>query len=630
MFESIRKHSKIAMFLMFLLIIPSFILVGVERYMQSSGKETVVARVDGKDITQGEWDAAHARQVENIRAQMPTVDSKLLESPQARYATLEQLVRTRVMAAALEKSHVRASDSKVAQALRESPELAAALNADGSLDMDKFRAMVPPGVTPQMLRENIRGDLSMRMFSQSVTATSFAPAGQADVAMNALLEQRDIQVALFKSADFASKVVPTDVDVEAYYKQHIAEFQNPEQAKIEYVVLSLDAVAKTIVPTEQELKAAYEAYTGTIASGEERRASHILIAAGKDMPAPDREKARARAQALVDALRKNPAGFAEAAKKNSADSGSAAHGGDLDFFKRGAMVPPFEKAVFAMKKGDISDVVETDFGFHIIQLTDIRTPKQRTFEEMRSELEASVRKQRAPAQFAEVAEGFSNDVYEQPDSLKPVADRLKLPVQVATVTRPPTPGVSGVLANDKFLEAVFSADATQQKRNTRAIEVGPSQFASAHVIEYSPARASSIEEVRQKVRERIVQERSVELARKEAADRKAEWSADPSKAKLAASVVVSRREPKDQPSQVIDAALRAKPADKPLFVEAQLPGQGFAVIKVNKALAPDAVPDALQRQQRNQYQQLWSSAEDDAYAHMLQERFKGLIKVPKP
>eukprot|EP01041_Mallomonas_annulata_P022325 gene22325-42592_t len=159
------------------------------------------------------------------------------------------------------------------------------------------------------------------------------------------------------------------------------------------------------------------------------------------MPAADRQKAKEKAQALLEQARKAPATFAELAMKNSQDTGSAPNGGDLDFFARGAMVKPFEDAAFAMKKGDISDVVESDFGFHIIKLTDVKAPKQPVFEEARAGLEAELRVQQAQRKFAEVAETFTNGVYEQSDSLQPVADKLKLKVQTATgVTRTPAPG----------------------------------------------------------------------------------------------------------------------------------------------------------------------------------------------
>ena len=396
------------------------------------------------------------------------------------------------------------------------------------------------------------------------------------------------------------------------------------------MVLSPDNIQKTIGPTEQELRSGYETYVAGLTSGEERRASHILVSAGKDMPSAERDKARVKAQDLLTTVRRMPGSFSDVARKNSTDTGSAPQGGDLDFFKRTAMVKPFADAAFVMKKGDISDVVETEFGFHIIQLTDIKAPKQRLFEEMRPTLEAAVRQQKAGAKFAEVAESFSNDVYEQSDSLKPIAERLKLPLQTAVINRTAAPGASGVLANDKFLTAIFAQDAFEKKRNTRAIDVGANQLVSGRVVEYSAARASTLDEVRPAVIKKLVIEQSAQLAKKEGAAKLAEWAADSAGGNLPAAIVVSRRAPRDQPAQILDAAIRAKPTDKPVFVGVDLPGAGYAVVKVNKALPPEAVAADMQRQQREQYNVSWGTAEDDAYYQVLRERFKAQIKVQRP
>ncbi|BDT68544.1 peptidyl-prolyl cis-trans isomerase D [Comamonadaceae bacterium OS-1] len=632
MFDFVRKHTKIMMGLMFLLIIPAFILVGgkesFQRFNEGGG---TVAKVAGQDIKQTDWDNAHRIEVQRIMAAQPGTDPKLLDSPEARYATLENLVQQRVLAAAADKFHLVTSDSRLARSLQEDPTIASLRNPDGSLDMARYsQLLAAQNMTPAMFEARVRTDLSQRQVVAGVAGTAFSSGAEADVALNALLEKREVQVALFKTADFAAKVNPTDAELEAWYKDHPALFQAPEQATIEYAVLDLDAVKKGIQPNEQDLKTYFKENADRLAGKEERRASHILVNAPKDASADDRKKARAKAEELLALVKKNPASFAEVAKKNSQDTGSAVNGGDLDYFGRGAMVKPFEDAAFALKKGDISDIVESDFGYHIIQLTDIRAPKQRSFEEMRPELEADLKNQQAPAKFAEAADAFTNGVYEQADSLKPVADRLKLNVQTASLSRTPAPGAKGVLANAKFLNAIFSPDSIEKKRNTEAVETAPNQLVAGRITQYTAAHTLPFAEVKDQVRVRVVGARATELAKKDGLEKLAAWKANPGAATLSAPLLLSRENAQQQPVQVVNAALRADLASLPAWVGTDLGEQGYAIARINKLVPRDVPAEALLKQGREQYSQGWAGAESRAYYNTLKERFKVKINVAKP
>jgi peptidyl-prolyl cis-trans isomerase D len=632
MFDFVRKHMKVMQFLLFLLIFPSFVLVGINGYNRLKEKGETVAKVDGQEIAQGDWDAAHKLEVDRLRQSMPTLDAKLLDSPAARYATLERMVRDRVLAAAAAKSKLVTSDTRLARELQQNEMIAALRGPDGKLDMARYRQLVgAQGMTPEMFEASVRADLSARQVLAGMGGTSFATPTQANLSLNAYFEKRDVQVAPFAAADYASRVKPTDAELEAFYKNNAALFQAPEQASIEYVVLDLDTVKKTLTVNDQDLKTYYEQNAGRLSGQEERRASHILIAVPKGAPPAEREKAKAKATELLAAVKKSPESFAEIAKKNSQDPGSAANGGDLDFFARGAMTKPFEEAAFALKKGEIRGLVETEFGYHIIMVTDVKAPKQRSFEEMKPELEADLKKQQAQRKFAEAADTFSNGVYEQSDSLKPVADRLKLEIRTASkVTRTPAPGAGGALANPKFLNALFSPDSTQKKRNTEAVEIAPNTLVAGRVTQYTPARTMPFAEVRDRVQERVVSARAAELAKKEGMEKLAAWKANPAGAALPAAVAVSRQESQKQAQAVVEAALRADPAALPVLVGVDLGEQGYAVIKVNKVLPREKPTEDVAKQERQQYAQWWASAENLAYYNLLKERFKVQIEVPKP
>ncbi len=630
MFDFVRNNKTIQ-FSLFLLVILSFALVGVGSYTRSMDKGEAVASVAGQEVTQSEWDAAHKGEVERIRASMPSIDPKLLDSPEAKYATLERLVRDKVILEAANKLKLTASDQRLARDLQENPSIAALRKPDGSLDVERYRQLVgAQGMSPEMFEARVRSDISTRQVLAGVGASGLTTPAIADVSLNAFFERREVQVARFNTADFAAKVTLTDAQLEQYYKDNPALFQAPEQADIEYVLLDVESIRKTITPNPDEVKTYFEQNAARLAGQEERRASHILIASPKTASAADRQQAKAKAEELLAAVQKAPDSFAELAKKNSQDPGSAPTGGDLDFFAKGAMVKPFEETAFAMKKGDTSPVVETDFGYHIIRLTDIKTPKQKTFEEMRPEIEADLKKQQATKKFAEVADAFTNGVYEQSDNLKSVAERLKLEVKTAAkVQRKPAPGLSGALANPKFLNALFAPDTVEKKRNTEAVEIGANQLVSGRITQYTPARTLPFEEVKDRVRERVLAVQGAELARKEGGEKLNAWKAAPASASLPEAVAISRDQSQKLPAQVVEAALRADSAKLPSFAGVDLGPQGFAVVKINKVLEREVKGDSA-AQDRQQYTKWWTNAEASAYYNVLKERYKAEIKVTKP
>jgi peptidyl-prolyl cis-trans isomerase D len=620
------------MLLLLLLISPSFVLVGIDA-SYFSGSSPVVARVDGQDITQTEWDNAHRVESDRRRSEQPQIDAKLLDTPQARYVTLEQLVRDRVLQVAAQKMHLVTTDARLARSLQEIPQIAALRKPDGSLDAEGYRALVATqGMTPEGFEASMRRDLSLNQVLGGVVGSSFATSSQGLAAIEPLFQRREVQVALFKSVDYEAKVHPSDEELQAYYQKHSSSFQLPEQVSIEYVVFDIDSVRAGITLNEDDLRTYYKENLSRYMGKEERRASHILMAAAKDAPAAERDKAKARAAELLEQLRKSPADFAALAKKNSQDPGSAAQGGDLGFFARGAMVKPFEDVAFGLAKGAISDVVETDFGYHIIRLADIKEAREPSFEELRPKLEAELKQQQAQRKYAEAAEVFANTVYEQADSLQPVADKLKLKIHTAKgVTRTPLPDATGALASPKLLEALFASDAVQNKRNTEAVELGANQMAAGRVVEYQGARTQAFDEVKALVRQRYVADKAAELARLEGQAKRDTWAEKPEQATgLAAPIVVSRDQAQGQSRAVVDAVLSAKPDALPLWTGVDLGPSGYAVVKVIRIMPNEGINQQLVSQMQQQYTQWWSTAEGMAYYETLKSRYQAQIKVPRP
>ncbi|MFN3493102.1 MAG: SurA N-terminal domain-containing protein, partial [Hydrogenophaga sp.] len=582
MFESIRNHKKYLMGFLLVLIIPSFVLFGIEGYTRFNESGEPVATVDGEEITQQEWDLAHQRESQRLRDAMPTLDARLLDSPQARYATLERLVRQRVLSAAAQDLNLYTSDRRLAQDLQSNETIAALRKPDGSLDVEAYRTLLArQGLTPEMYEAGVRSELSQRQVLQGLQVSSFATEALANVSLNAFFERREIRVAQFLARDFASQVSPTDAEIEAFYSANSALFQAPEQVDLEYLVLDLVTLERSVVLNEADVRAYYDQNAARLASAEEqRRASHILLTVPQGASADEKSAVRQRAEGVLAEVKANPERFAEIAKAQSEDPGSAVAGGDLDFFARGAMVKPFEDAAFAMRKGQISELVESEFGFHILQLTDIKAPPQRSFEEMRADIERDLKRQQAQREFAESAEAFSNLVYEQPDSLQPAAERFKLAIQTAKAVTRQAASPTGPLAHPDLLSAVFAPDATERKRNTEAIETAASQLTAARVTQYLPSRTLPLEEVRASVRERLVAQRSAELAR-EAGQKKLEaWKGGETPRELGAALTVSRDQPQGVLPQVLTAALSADPNAVPVWLGVGLGEEGHAVVRV--------------------------------------------------
>ena len=626
MFDFFRKRTWLLKIVLGFIVL-AFVGGGVyEGYGSLTGNETTVAKVDGRKITRNEWDLAQRDQIERVRRQMPNVDAKLFDTPEMKRQSLDALVRERVLLAAADKLHLTTTDERLQRLFVSDPQFAFLRNSDGSVNKDALSAQ---GMSSELFAQRLRQDLSLRQVAQGITGTVFAPLGATNAALDAMFQQREVQVQQFATKDLLTKVAPTDADIEAYYKNpaNAAQFVAPEVASVEYVVLDLESLKKGITVSADDLQKYYTENAPRYTSTEERRASHILVKVDAGASSADRAKAKTKAEGLLVDVKKNPAAFADIARKNSDDPGSAEKGGDLDFFGRdGLAAKPLEDAAFKLKADEISDVVESDFGYHIVKLTARRGGEKKPFEAVRVELENEVRTQLAQKKFADTAVEFTNMVYEQPDSLKPVVDKLKLEMRSAqNLKRTPAPGVTGSLASPKFLEALFGAEAIRNKRNTEAIEVAPSTLVSGRVVKHEVARQLPLADVKAQVRDRLVIVQAAALARKQGEARLAALRAAPATAMAESAVTLSRAQQRELPGALVDAAMKVPTATLPAFVGVDLGDQGYAVVKIGKVLGRDPVTADASRAQ-SQYAQAWGDAESQAYYNALKSRFKVEIR----
>jgi peptidyl-prolyl cis-trans isomerase D len=632
MFDFVRTHQRLMQFVLLLFIFPSFAFFGIQSYTSMRDGDNALAKVAGVSITQQEFDAAQRRQMERIRQMFGSqFDPKMFDTPEAKQAILDNLIAEKAMNVQAARSNLVPTQGGIQKVvLSMFPDL-----ADPSLSKDdrikrynQYAAL--QGMSVDGLQASIGRDLVLQELNAAVQSTAFAPKAVASRLSDLNDQEREVQELSFKPADFASQVKVTDDMLKAYYDKNAAQFEIPEQAKAEYVTLTLDSIASQISVSDADVKSYYEQNQKRYSTDEQRRASHILIAVKKDAPAADKAAAKAKAEKLLAEVRKNPAEFAKIAKQNSQDPGSAERGGDLDFFSKGMMVKPFEEAAWKLKQGEISDVVESDFGYHIIQLTGIKPAQVKPLDEVKNEIAAEIKKQQAQKKFAEMAEVFSNTVYEQADSLKPVADKLKLKTEtVANLTRQPNPALGPApYNNEKFLKALFSDDSIKNKRNTEAVEVAPNMLIAGRVLEYKPTAKRPFDEVKDVIRGLVTQQEAAKLAKKAGEDKLTALKAKDDTAGFSAAKTVSRTKPAEISGQALNAVMKADTSKLPTYVGVDLGSRGYGVYRITKVSQP-ANPDAARRQaEQQQIANVLAQQEMLAYIEMLKQKAKA--KVLKP
>jgi peptidyl-prolyl cis-trans isomerase D len=423
----------------------------------------------------------------------------------------------------------------------------------------------------------------------------------------------------------------TDEMLKDYYDKSAGQFEIPEQVKAEYIILDAAAVAAQISVSDADIQSYYEQNLKRYSVDEQRRASHILIAAAKDASAAEKEKAKAKAENLLEQVRKNPGEFARLAKEHSQDPGSAERGGDLGFFGKGMMVKSFEEAAYKLKQGEISDVVVSDFGYHIIQLAELKPGAVKSLEEVKDEIAAEIKNQMAAKKFSELAETLNSTVYENAETLKPAAEKLQLKIETASnLTRSPNPAANPNLPvnNPKFLAALFSDDALKRKNNTEVVEVAPNTLIAGRVVEHKPATRRPFEEVKAVVRERAVQIEAMTLAKKAGEAKLAEVKEKGDASGFSQPTMVSRAQSQEMRGEAFTAVMKADVSKLPVHLGVELPTQGYGVYRINKVAQP-AVKDEAQRQaQQQQIANTIAQMEMNAYLEVLKKKAK--VEILKP
>jgi peptidyl-prolyl cis-trans isomerase D len=584
MLESIRTaaQSWIAKLVLALISIP-FALWGVESYIRTSPGQDSIATVGREKISSAEFSNAVKNQLDQFRAQFgKDIDASLMDNPEMRKSILDQLIDQRLLTTAVKSSNLRVTDA----ALRDRISGEASFQDNGAFSQARYSTFLQSqGMSATSFEALLRRDIERQQFIGSVAQTGFVATASAQQYLLAAEQSREIAIVNLPVDPLLAKVKITTEQAKAYYDSKSTEFTIPEQVRAEYVEFSIDTLAPTMKVAADDVKAYYDGNSARYVQKEERKSSHILIAAAKDAKDAEKAAAKAKADALLQQVKKAPQTFADVAKKNSQDPGSAANGGDLGFIGRGSgLAAEFEQAMFAGAKDEIVGPVLTEFGYHIIRITDIRPEKGKTLAEVTPEIEGQLKKQAAQKKFAELAEKFSNAAYEQSTSLKAAADIVGATIKQSQWI---SKGQGGLppFNNPKLMTAIFNDNVLKDKRNTEAVEVAASSLVAARVLESKPSSLRPFAEVEQGITLRLQREEAAKLLKADGEAKLAALKEGKSDIKFPALLAVNRSNPGGLPPNVIDAAMKAGTSTLPAFVGVEAP-TGYTLVQIAKVVEP--------------------------------------------
>ncbi|MCC6197328.1 MAG: SurA N-terminal domain-containing protein [Burkholderiales bacterium] len=593
MFDLVHKHKRVAQGILFLIMVP-FAFFGVDFYFRGASDDGAVATVGGEKITMNDYQDAVREQTELLRQQMgKNFDPRMFENPEVRFALLENLINQRLIAAKASKEHFRVTDAQLREVLASSP----AFQEDGKFSNDRYRMwLAARGWTPLYFEQRARQDLLSGAVQDPVGGASFVALPSATRFLNLLEQQREVALATVDMEPYFKDVKVDEAQVKDYYDKNPTAFQVPEQARIEYVLLTQDALTAQASVDPAEVKKQYEANARQYTAPEERSASHILIPVKPDATDAEKEAAKKLAEEVYAKAKANPAKFAELAKQYSKDPGSAEQGGDLGSFGRGAMVKPFEDAVFAANLNDLLPPVRSDFGWHVIKVTGVRPARTQPFEEVRAQIEGDLKKQKAMQKFAGAVDQFQNLVYEQADSLQGVGKTLELKVETTPfITRAQAQAIG--LGNAKFADAVFAPESVQSKRNTEAIEVAPNSLIAGRVIEYKPAAPRPFAEVKDEIRVQLQRKAASELAQKAGQEKLKLLEAGKTDKEVGLAfgkpITVGRGQfQAGLPPEVLNRVFLVNADKPPVYTGGANERGGYSIVRIQKVVTPEATDKA--------------------------------------
>lgn len=594
MFDFVHEKKRLVQFVLALIILP-FAFWGVDSYRKAGGGESL-ATVNGDKIGAQEFDNAIRQQQQRMRELAgPAFDQVMFDKPEVKHSILEGLVAQHLLGLEARKAGLVVTDEQLAEVIAS----IGAFQKDGKFDKKQYETVLSgQNMSPLMFEARVRQELSSRQLTEAYVQNGYSSSQIADKLIRLNEQQRVVALAKFDVDAMLAQVKVADAAVAEYYKNNQSEFQMPERARVEYVIFSTDSLLSQVSLDDAEIKKYYEEHQAEFGSQEQRQAAHILISVTAQASDADKQAAKAKAEQILQKVKQSPGNFAALAKEFSQDPGSAANGGDLGLFGRGMMVKPFEDAVFKLKVGETSELVQSDFGFHIIRLTAIKPSKVQAYNEVSSLIAQRLKAQKAGDKFAELAEKFSNAVYEQSDSLKPAAELVKASIQQGGWLNKGQ-AVAGIWTG-KALQAVFSDDALKNKRNTAAVEVAPNTLLAARVVEYQAASVRPMADVSAAIQKKLQRQQALELVAKQGSEMLGQLQRG-EKANVVWQPVQSltRSQRAGLDGELVKLVFQANTAKLPAYVGVQTAQGGYALARIDSVKEVEGIDEG----KRNRYLQ---------------------------
>ena len=611
MLQAFRTHKRWMMFIAMIFIIPSFVVTGIYSYNRMNDSENDIAKVGDTTITVEDFNNAKRNYLDNLRRQMGSnFNPNLLDTQEAKVSILAGLITDRVLSLEIAQSYINVSEADAVNLIKSAP----AFQRNGKFSQEAYKQFLnATGKSDEYFVYELRRDMAREILMNSVAQTTLGSNTVATRIHDLLSEERGIRTFTIKPDTFAKDVKVTDEEMKAYYEKNKSLFAVDESVDIEYVVLSPENY-KDIKASDEDAKTFYEQNQQRFTTPEQRRASHILITATGDKA----DEAKKKADDLYAQLKADPKKFAALAKENSKDPGSARNGGDLGFFPKGMMVPEFEKAVFSAKKGDLVAPVKTDFGYHIIMVTDIKPAQVKPMADVRKEIDTLYAQQAAMQMFAEDAENFSNMVYEQSESLQPVVEKFGLKIQKAqNITRSHNDDV----INPNVVEALYSFDVLEDKRNSNAIEIAPNTLLSARVVKHHPKSTEAFDDVKDEIKTALTKQKMGEMAKAEGEKLLAKLEkGDKAAVTFGKKFTISREKPESLTFDVVNVALRPLSQTLPTYTGLQTVDGSYVIVNVIDNKMTPITPEEL-AMRKAELAQLYSRPEQAAFIAALEEKF---------